>query len=58
MAKYKKYPKSPKQSASKEVWARHVEKCKDVDKYNAQLDKDKNAKKSLIATAKKIKAKR
>lgn len=58
MAKYRKYRKSPKQSASLETWARYREHIKDVDKYNAQIDKDKASKKKAIADVKKMKSKR
>ena len=57
MAKAKKLPKQPKQSASLEAWKRHEEKVKEVQKHNAQLEKDKSAKKALIARVKKARSK-
>lgn len=40
-----KYPKTPKKSASVQVWERHLEKCKEVDKKNTESEKE--AKKKL-----------
>lgn len=48
MAKKRKYPKRPKQSASLETWKNYETKCKEVDKHNAQLEKDKKAKQAII----------
>jgi len=56
MAKYKKYPKTPKASASLDTWKRHEEKVKEVDKFNAQIDKDKAAKKTVMSKVKKMKS--
>jgi hypothetical protein len=59
MAKAKrKYPKQPKANASIDVWNRYKERIKEVDKANAQSDKDKLTKKRLIADVKKMKSKR
>ncbi|CCH52359.1 hypothetical protein BN8_01355 [Fibrisoma limi BUZ 3] len=58
MAKPKKYKKSPKSTASEEVWARHFADCKDVDKYNAELIKQKARKKKLISDVRKLKSKK
>lgn len=49
MAKKRKYPKRPKQSASLQVWKNYEARCKEVDKHNAQLEKDAKAKKSIIS---------
>jgi len=56
MAKYKKYPKTPKASSSLDSWKRHEEKVKEVDKFNTQIDKDKAAKKTVISKVKKMKS--
>ena len=45
----KKYPKRPKQSSRLSVWENYHAKCKEVDKHNAQLLKDKKRKQALIA---------
>jgi len=58
MAKKRGYPKQPKASSSIDVWKRYEDKVKEIDKYNAQLEKDKKAKKDTIARVKKLKAKR
>jgi len=58
MAKKKKYPKSPKQSASFDIWKRYEERVKEVDKFNSQLEKYKTAKKTLVQRVSKMKAKR
>ncbi|WP_266362069.1 hypothetical protein [Tellurirhabdus rosea] len=58
MAKYKKYKKTPKASASKQTWDNYYADCREVDKFNAQLDKDKAAKKKVMADVKKLKSKR
>jgi hypothetical protein len=40
MAKPKKYPKKPKQSASVKVMENYLSKVKMIDKYNADLKKE------------------
>lgn len=57
MASKRKLPKSPKQSASLDVWKRHEQRVKEVQAHNAQLDRDKAAKKALIARVRKQKSK-
>lgn len=57
MAKARKLPKSPKQSASLETWKKHEDKVKEVKKHNAQLLKDKETKKSVIARVRKERSK-
>lgn len=57
MASKRKLPKSPKQSASLDVWKRHEQRVKEVQSHNAQLDRDKAAKKALIARVRKQKSK-
>lgn len=57
MAKYKKYPKSPKKSSSLDVWEKHKQKCQEVDKHNAKIDADKKKKETVIGAVKKIKSK-
>lgn len=57
MAKAKKFPKSPKQSASLEVWQNHDRKVAEVKKHNAQLESDKKKKKAVIEKVKKAKKK-
>lgn len=49
MASKRKLPKAPKQSASLDVWKRYEGRLKEVQKHNDQVDRDKSAKKSLIA---------
>jgi len=49
MAKKRKYPKRPKQSSSLQTWKNYEAKCKEVDRHNAQLEKDAKTKKSIIA---------
>lgn len=46
MAKKRKYPKEPKRSASLETWRNYRDKVKEVDKYNAELEKRKRERKS------------
>lgn len=58
MAAYKKYKKTPKASAPKTTWDNYYADCKEVDKHNAQIDKDKAAKKKVQADVKKLKAKK
>lgn len=48
MAKKKKYPKTPKKSASLAMWQRYDGKKKDVDKFNKQIDADKKKKEAII----------
>jgi hypothetical protein len=55
MAKKKRFPKSPKQSASLEVWQRHNAKIAEVKKFNNQIEADKRKKKTEIEKAKKAK---
>ena len=55
MAKKRKYPKEPKRSASLETWRNYRDKVKEVDKYNAALEKRKQAKERVIADAKRLK---
>jgi 1,4-dihydroxy-2-naphthoate octaprenyltransferase len=55
MAKKKSYPKQPKQSASLNAWENYYDKCKEVDKHNAQLEADAKKKKSVIDKVKKLK---
>jgi hypothetical protein len=38
MAKKKKFPKAPKRSASLAVWQRYEQRCKDVAKYNKEIE--------------------
>lgn len=47
MPKLKKYPKKPKASASLSVMERYIERCKEVDRYNAALKKDEEKRKNL-----------
>ncbi len=53
--KKKKYPKLPKSSASLQVWENYRDKCKDVDKYNSNLETEKKKKQSIIEAVKKMK---
>jgi hypothetical protein len=48
MAKKRKYPKRPKVSSSLQVWKNYEARCKDVDRYNSQLERDKKAKANLV----------
>lgn len=54
MAKKKKYPKRPKESAPLSTWRRYEERVKEVDKYNNSLEKEKNEKKKIIERAKRL----
>jgi hypothetical protein len=54
MATKKKYPKKPKVSASLAVLERYLEKRKEVDKHNAQIEADKKKKKTLIEKIRKF----
>ena len=47
MPKLKKYPKKPKANASLSVMERYLERCKDVDKYNAELKKNEEKRKTI-----------
>ena len=55
MAKKRKYPKEPKRSASLYRWRNYRDKVKEVDKYNAELEKRKKEKERVIADAKRLK---
>lgn len=46
--KKKKYPKKPKASATLKSWENYAAKCKEVDKYNSQLEADKKKKETII----------
>lgn len=46
-AKFKKYPKIPKASASVEVKERWLQKAKEVDKYNAEVERKKKRSEEL-----------
>jgi len=48
MATHKKHPKKPKQSAPLSAWERYTAKCKAVDKHNAEIERDKKKKASII----------
>lgn len=48
MAKLKKLPKRPKVTASLEVWKRHDEKVKEVNKFNNAIKADLKKKAALI----------
>jgi hypothetical protein len=58
MAKPKKYPKSPKQSASLKVWENYKVRCQAVDKYNAGIKQDKARKESVKKQVASLKNKR
>jgi hypothetical protein len=58
MAKKKRYPKQPKEKASLSTWENYHAKCKDVDKFNADLDKDAKKKDTVKSAVKKLKSKR
>ena len=47
MAKLKKYPKKPKSSASVAVLQNYIDRCKAIDKDNAQIKKDAQKKEQL-----------
>ena len=49
MAAKKKYPKRPKTKSGLTVWENYHAKCKEVDRHNSQLEKDKKKKAQLIA---------
>jgi hypothetical protein len=48
MAKKRKFPKAPKATASLDTWKRYEDRLDEVKKFNAQVEKDKEAKKKLI----------
>jgi len=52
--KKRKYPKKPKQSAKISTMENYLAKRKEVDKYNAQIEKDKKTRESLKAKIRKI----
>lgn len=56
MAKAKKFPKSPKASASLETWQKYDKKVAEVKKFNNGLISDAKKKKNLIEKVKKAKA--
>lgn len=58
MAKKKSYPKQPKASASLKVWENYHAKCKDVDKFNADLEKTAKKKEQVKASVGKLKSRR
>jgi hypothetical protein len=43
-----KYPKKPKQTASLQTWEKYHDKIKEVDKRNAEIEKEKKKKADLI----------
>lgn len=55
MATKRKYPKQPKASASADVWQRYYDRCKEVDKHNSNLIKEKARKASIIKKVKSLK---
>jgi hypothetical protein len=52
--KKKKYPKKPAAKASIATMQKYLDKRKEVDKYNAQLEKDKKTRETLKAKIRKI----
>lgn len=54
MAKKRKYPKMPKQSATLSTWKRYEDRVKEVDRYNSSIEKEKNEKKKIIERAKRL----
>ncbi|KAA0992770.1 hypothetical protein [Dyadobacter aurulentus] len=58
MAKPKKYPKSPKQSASLQTWENYKAKCAAVDKHNSQIVADKKKKEAVKKQVQQMKSKR
>lgn len=54
--KLKKFPKSPKTSASVETWKRYEAKVKEVKKYNDAIKKKASEKRRLIESIRKQKA--
>lgn len=53
MAKKKKYPKKPKQSASVTILQNYLAKCKEVDKFNASIITEEKKRKTLLAQVRK-----
>lgn len=47
MAKIKRYPKKPKRSASLKVWENYRDRCKAVDKHNAQVKSELKKKEAI-----------
>jgi hypothetical protein len=47
MPKLKKYPKKPKASASLSAMENYLDKCKQIDKENAQIKADMKKKETL-----------
>jgi len=58
MAKPKKYPKTPKKTASLKVWEGYKARCQAVDKHNAGLKSDKAKKESVIKSVTALKSRR
>lgn len=54
MAKKRKYPKMPRQSAPLSTWKRYEDRVKEVDRYNSSIEKEKNEKKKIIERAKRL----
>jgi cell division protein FtsL len=54
MAKLKSYPKRPKASASVAVMERYLQRCKDIDKQNAEIKKEASRKEALKKQISKI----
>lgn len=54
-AKKIKYPKAPKKTASADVWERHLEKCKEVDKRNSEIEKSLKKKLDIIKKVSQLK---
>jgi hypothetical protein len=50
----KKYPKKPAASASIATMKRYLERRAEVDKYNAQIEKDKKEREALKAKIRKF----
>lgn len=55
MARKKKYPKSPKASASTEVWDRYKKKVAEIAQHNKAVDAAKKKKQNLIDSVRKLK---
>jgi hypothetical protein len=55
--KAKKYPKAPKAKASLEVWEKHLEKCKEVDTFNKNVEAERKKKADAIKKVKALKKK-
>lgn len=56
MAKFslKKYPKKPKANASNDVLQNYLNRCKDVDKHNAEVKRAKEQNKKLRSQVAKV----